>query len=412
VKPKSDNDLSYLIVKGMIRKLFFNETGDLPKIRRAIDERDSQAVEALVARHGRSWIETTEADSALKILSEIVDKFEASSPQVVWSRYLIAISRLFRERDTSSSAFDDGLLRHAEAIGLGPLIEAEIMEFARKREDRTMATEKAVRLIDRLETSPGAKGPNSAYALATAYFLIGNLYRFGGRYQKAKEVIGRATAIYRPTILAHQIELAHCCYSLAVCRAMEGELRIEDTSFPPLGSEFRRFSEGLIILTQAHLAWGLSKVDEAEDLTQRAANGFEEIRFAEYGRRALALRGLLGAWYRLDIGASADQAVAVSAEFAPVIRGMIGDHTASGSLKEWIAKARPSLALGMLQFAAAFGNDWSNVIGEFSLPPVLGFNDGRLEWRTEVCSSLAEADSKLREMMGIHLNVRLPLLAD
>lgn len=412
VKPNDDSDLSYLIVKHATQKLFLSETGDLARLRDAIEIRDRNTITALVANHGRSWIETTEADSALELLQEIVTKFDPPSAEAVWSRYLIAISRLFRDRDVSSTALDDELIRNAQAIGLGPLIKAEVMEFARKRDDHEAAIASAKGLLAEIRDIEFANSPNNAYALGTAYFLLGNLYRFGGRYIEAKRMIERARNFFRPAILAHQIELAHCHYSYSVCRAMEGELRSEDIPAVPLAPEFRRFSEALITLALSHSAWSASKVDEAEALADRAAAAFGEIRFVAYARRARALSGLLGACYRLEYGADVEKAVASAQEYAPVIRGMIGDPAARGALRNWISRTRPSFVLGMLHFAAAFGGDSTSSIGEFELPPVLCIGDEGLRWRRQSCTSLAEADVKLRRMMGIPQTVRLPLLAD
>jgi pimeloyl-ACP methyl ester carboxylesterase len=412
VKPGDTSEMSYLIVKHLIRSLFFDDSDDLNALRIAIAEGNRQAVLALVANHGRSWIETTEADVAIALLTQVSTTFSPSAAEVIWARYLIAISRLFRDRDTSSTTFDDAFIQHAEAIDLGPLILAEIMEFARKRNDRKETILAAGKLLESLDGVTSARGPHSAYALGTSHFLLGNLYRYGGQYREAKSWIGRAVSFYRPTILSHQIELAHCHYSLAVCHAMEGELWREDISPQPLGSELRRFSEALITLARSHSAWAVSNVGEAEDLAKRAAAAFNEIRFAEYNRRANSLMGLLAAWYRLDYGSGVDKAITSAQEHASVIRGMPGDPAALGGLKDWISRSRPSLVLGILQFASSFATDWTQPIGEFSLPPVLQIGTGGLEWCIETCSTLAEADRRLRELMRIPLGVRLPLLAD
>jgi pimeloyl-ACP methyl ester carboxylesterase len=412
VKPRDTSEMSYLIVKRLIRGLFFDDSGDLGALRVAIAEKNRQTVLALVANRGRSWIETTEADAAIDLLDNVITTFPLNSPEVIWARYLIAISRLFRDRDTSSTTFDESFIQHAEAIDLGPLIRAEVMEFARKRNNREETIRAATKLRKVLDEIPYATGPHSAYAVGTANFLLGNLCRYGGRYRDAKSWIERAISVYRPTILSHQIELAHCHYSLAVCNAMLGELRRENISPQPLGSEFRRFSEALITLAHSHSAWAVSNVGEAEDFAKRAAAAFTEIRFAEYSRRANSLMGLLAAWYRLEYGSRVEQAVASTQEHASVIRGMLGDPAALGGLKDWISRSRPSLVLGILQFASSFATDWTQPIGEFSLPPLLQTGSGELKWCIKTCSTLAETDRRLRDLMGIPLGVRLPLLAD
>jgi pimeloyl-ACP methyl ester carboxylesterase len=413
VKPVNDVDLSYLLVKQAARRLLLDDDdGDLSRARSALENHDSYALTTIVANRGRSWIETIHADAAIEFFNQIIDCCSPSSPEVLWSRYLLALSRLFREGDASSTAFDDQLIQDAATAGLTPLFLAERMEFARKRNDREEALRAAAVLFDAIRGVEVATSSGNAYALGTAHFLIANLYRYGGRYREAGGEITKARIFYRPTIVAHQIELAHCDYAAAVCRAMQGGLPREEPVPVVLAREFRRFADGLVTLTRSHAAWTMGRHGDAADQAEKASESFDEIRFTAYGRRARSLGALLGAWRRLEFGAPLERAVGHAPEYGPIIRGMLGDQAARGALRDWIARTRPSQVLGMLQFASAYSPDWSQDVGVFRLPPVLREERGRLKWWVETSSSLHEANIRLRGLMEIGPEVRVPLLAD
>jgi hypothetical protein len=95
-------------------------------------------------------------------------------------------------------------------------------------------------------------------------------------------------------------------------------------------------------------------------IAEAASLIFKQIRFVEYGRRAEALTALLGAWRRLELGALSTE-VAIQ----------VGDE----------------------------GHRLAGMLGE-------------KRWTHEKYSSLAEADAKLRRLMKIPRDVRLPLIAD
>ena len=414
VKPSIANDLAFLIVKQTALRLLSDGNQDLAAVTSAVSEGDEHSLLPLVANRGRSWIETAEADTAIELLERIVARFNSAAPAVIWSRYLLAIARLFKYRDSSSTTFDDELVQRAEAIGLGPLFHAERMEFARKRGDKEEAVRCAADLLTELSAQGETTSSGNAYAVGTAYFLLGNLYRSGGSYQAAREVIAKARASYRPAILAHQIELAHCRYASAVCRAMQGVSAAEEAQTVSTAAEFRPFAEALLTLTLSHAEWSLGRTGEAAELAGRASQAFNQIRFSEYAKRAQSLLGLLGAWQRLELGATPDQAIAFAPEHASILRGMLGQAGAYGTLFDRIPKTRPSQVLGLLQFAGAYNPDWTADIGSLSLPPILIVEDEHadLKWTTEIVRSLAEADRRLRALMGIGQDVRVPLIAD
>lgn len=412
VKPSNDTDISYLIVKRTVSRLFLDNVDDIESAREALRAGDTDRLIAQIAGRGRSWIETTYADAAVEMLQEVARSGRPGSAEVIWSRYFIALSRLFRDGEASGSAFSNQLIADADKVGLAPLILGEVMEFARKRDDRDAAKAAANALLANISGVTAATNAGNAYALGTAYFLLGNLYRFGGRYPDAQNAILKARTFYRPAILSHQIELAHCHYALAVCRAMQGTLRAE--SIPPLtlGIEFHRFADALITLALSHSAWGAGRLGEAEDYAERASKAFEQIRFSQYAQRARSLGGLLGAWNRLEFGTKVEKAIVAAPAYATVIRGMVGDEMSRDALRAWISQHRPSSVLGMLQFGSAYSADWTANIGEFSLPPLLSVGETKVEWHTQKCHSLHEANVALRAAMGIGLEVRVPLIAD
>ena len=412
VKPHSRSDISFLLVKQAALRLMTDYGDDLAALKRAVQQRDSAAVAGLVISRGRSWIETSEGANAIELFREIEKVFDPNSIEVVWSQYLATIALLLRDRSAPASAFDSSFLVRAEPYGLRPLVLAERMEFARKRRDQSTLP-LAMELEAEITTSTVAADPNHAYALGVAFYLIGNLLRGGGRYDEASAVIARARSFYRPPILSHQIELAHCHYALAVCRAMTGGHLMEDLPPIPLGSEFYRFADALSTLTRSHTAWATNRLGEATEHAERASLVFQQIRFAAYGQRAETLAALIGAWRRLELGAAADQVCAQVGDEGRRLHGMLGNETDISGLKAWMREARPSRVIGLLQFASAYNSNWTKDIGKFELPQILKRNsEHKLYWKSQTCSSLAEADASLRAMMGIAHDARLPLLAD
>jgi pimeloyl-ACP methyl ester carboxylesterase len=412
VKPKSRSDVSFLLVQQAARRLLTDRGDDLAELKKAVEQRDSTKVIGLVVNRGRSWIETSEADEAISLFKKIESTFDPGSIEVVWTQYLAAIALLFRDRSAPVSTFDHSFLERARAHGLEPLVLAERMEFARKRKDASVLS-MAAELEAHIATTAVASSPNNAYALGVAFFLLGNLLRAGGRYADASVAIARARAFYRPPILSHQIELAHCHYALAVCRAMIGGSLGEDVQPITIGTEFRRFADALSTLARSHSAWAKNEVGEAIEQAERASLVFQQIRFVAYSQKAQTLAALLGAWQRLELGAKSDQLPAHVGEADFGLQGILGDNQEIGRLKKWIQEARPSRVVGLLQFSSAYNPDWTRDIGPFGLPPILSTDSGgQRSWKRETCNSLAQADATLRSLMGITHDARLPLLAD
>ena len=409
VKPTKKDDIAFLLLKKAALRLLSDRRSDLAALKSAIEKKNSTEVAALIVNRGRTWIETEEAPEAQNLFKDVERIFDADSIEVIWSQYLSSITDLFRERAAPANAFDQSMLDRADRHGLRPLILAERMEFARRRRDPTTLS-----LLSNLDTEIAhikiGGDQTNAYALGVAFFLIGNLLRAGGRYSEASEKIAKGKSFFRSSIPSHQIELAHCHYALTVCRAMTGTLFSEP--LPP-GLRLDRFVDALSTLTFSHSAWATDRLGEASEQAERAALVFQQIQFGAYAKRAETLSALLTAWRRLELGAPTDESCDKAGEDGPRIRGLLGNSFDNISeLRAWIPQARPSRVLGILQFASAFNPDWSKNIGKFELPPVLTMGSSGWQWVPQSCTSLAEADSALRSLMGIAQDIRVPLLAD
>jgi hypothetical protein len=80
---------------------------------------------------------------------------------------------------------------------------------------------------------------------------------------------------------------------------------------------------------------------------------------------------------------------------------------------DWLPSLRPSKALGLLQFAKQYGNEWQKEV-EISLPRLLEIRPDRtLKWHvSEKVRSLEQADAAIRTALSIPLDRKIPLLAD
>nr|WP_276555633.1 alpha/beta fold hydrolase [Bradyrhizobium elkanii] len=412
VKPTSSGDLAFLIVKAAAKRVIYDKNADYAKLLDAINNGDSHSAEHLVATKGRSWIERQDSDRAIDVLERVVKRFDATSAEVIWSKYLLVIARLFRSGDTSSTAIDDDLIRESEALRLAPLLLAERMELTRKRGDRELAIQIYSDVARQLAENRSPRSAGEAYAIATSHFLVANLMRYGGRYADAQSSIEVARKIFVPTIVSHQTELAHCQYALEVCRSMTGLMQ-EDRTLLMGGSEFRPFAEALLLLAKSHSEWTQARLAEAAESAEDAANGFEAIGYRPYAVRAKRLFGLLEVWRKLDWGASVESAVTTSSSAdGSILRALLGVAGSEGTIHDQFNKLRPSNALGLLQFASARNDNWTKDIGGFALPPVLERTDRGLRWITHRASSLHDADRILRDKLDVPARLAVPLVAD
>ncbi len=411
VKPKTEQDLSFLIVRRIALEILRDRNEELSALSQAIGDGNEYAAAHLVASKGRSWIETAESDRAIELFGEATKRFASSTRAFIWSVYLMALARLFRFGEHSSTAFDRVSLTEAEAIGLKPLILAEKMELSRKRGDRDEAVAFGNQLMRLLPEDQIPSESGASYAVGTAYFLLGNLLRYGGNYKEAKKVILKARPLFRPTILSHQIELSHCQYALAICSAMTGAPP-DELLAPTIGPELRPFAEALLTLVRSHSEWTSARVSEAAEFADHASDAFNQIRYTSYANRAQELRSLLEVWRLLDLGSPVDRAVSHAPARATLVRAMLGDQSARGYLVNRMHDIRPSQLLGLLQFASTYNSDWAADIGELQHPPVLALDEGQLRWERSSSKSLAECNNKLRLQMGVPQAIIVPLIAD
>lgn len=415
VKPKDENDLVFLILKRSIKNSITSTSDehDLDRLGASLENNDISSVSTLLFNKGRSWIESASSEKALDLLNKLIEKFDPSSKEALWSKYLVAISRLFKYRTLPDQLFSINSIKMAEKYGMGTLFLSERMEFLRKNGERTESAKIAKELLSTLgEGNQGHSTVIENYSIATSYFLLGNFFRSGGRYDIAIRYIEKARTIYNPSILSHQVEIAHCQYSATVCYITKGEAVPERIQMALMVSpELRLFSEALMVLTRSHLSWSKGDLSSAISEALKASEIFKSISYHSYSARANRLKGLLECWRMLELGGSVEKAVNLSPEYASVLPGFLGDPDYIDKLVDFIANERPSHVLGMLQFSIAFNGHVSKDIGRIDLPKVLGGKDN-LTWKEITSRSLFQAESDLRVAMNISRDVRVPLILD
>ena len=142
-----------------------------------------------------------------------------------------------------------------------------------------------------------------------------------------------------------------------------------------------------------------------------AERKFSEIGFAHYGKRAQSLLFLLSAWERLASRETIREGEGGSLGAAIVLmQGPTGDLAQlNGVLKE----LKPSVLLGVLQFARAFSGRWEERV-ELEIPEMWATDTrGAIVRLPSVrVSSMSEADGLLRNRLSIPADRRVPLLTD
>jgi hypothetical protein len=386
------------------------QVGERPDLRvaaQAFATEDNQLLAAVLFSRGRAWIESTDSDNALRLLTTIRDSVGPNEDLRFWCDYLIQISGLFS--GDSPPIFrppSPGLVNACMRL----LFEAEAMEFARKSGQLDIALE-AANDISRSLSHPELVTDSSVlggYAIGTSHFLLGNLARHGGNYSLAWKQLDRARKCFQSGIESHDTELAHCYYARAVCTAMTGTSSFD---FPrTTDGSVNRFANALILLTYSHAAWFIDDIRNARRFALDAAGAFTTMGFPRYAERASALASMIEMWTVYATGGSwpsTDHSL-LSRYVRAVTEGLD---------IEWFfgifSSLRPSTALGLLQFSSLnSGLRDQNV--ELQLPRTLREGeDGTLGWHLgERVNSLAEADRRLRVELGISSELRVPLLAD
>jgi len=377
----------------------------------ALDRGDLDLLSALLVSKGRAWIESTDKETAIRLLHAVTSKIPMEHLAHLWSHYLLSIASLFSGEQISPEMFAEKLEVLAGPVGLSLLFRAERMEFFRKidRGDEAIAVASTILLA--LNQAAEAADSLGCYVVGTCNFLLGSLLRYGGLYATAWQFIDAAQKIFMPGIDSHDTELAHCYYAKAVCAAMTGVSNF-DAPFD-LGSEStRQFAGALIQLSYSHAAWFLGDVARSRQFASRAASAFESIGTPRYAARARRLATLLEWWETLGAGREPTFNGSPST-YSRAVAALTGRTQELSWVVGWLPSLRPSKALGLLQFAKEYGPEWESEL-DISLPRVLEMrSDATLGWHAfEEAHSLKEADAAIRRALSIPLDRRIPLLAD
>jgi hypothetical protein len=251
----------------------------------------------------------------------------------------------------------------------------------------------------------------SRYASGTSMYLLANLLRSGGRYDLARDWVTKAEATYWRGVPSHDTELAHCHYARQICTAVMGS-----SEFDPPKDEAellsKRFSGALIILSYSHAAWFLGDIPRALHHAEQAATAFAAVEADRYILRARQLQELLRVWQALDASAL-PTFNGIDPHLAEAIRYFSGQQPTWPGLADWLEDQRPSMAVGLLQFARRTPQVWLRA-QPLRLPYTIQvLADGMLRWTDPtLVHSLADADATLRRLMSIPTNQRIPLIAD
>ena len=370
----------------------------------AIETRDWYLANAVVFQHGRAWLEALDARQRLVLLENVRETFGLESRPGLWAHYLIAIDSALRQENPSAEYFTTKICDLAYSHGLGRLFVAERLEFMRLRGEVDLCLDEFASEWPHIKDHRGELSPEGRYVDATADFVLSNILRRGGRYDRAKRLIQRAQQTYCASIPAMAVEMNHCLYAASVCDAMSGFTRIMVPNQSDRHSYV--FAISLVELSNAQAAWFIGDVERCLQFLQRAEEGFQSIHYGRHIRRVRRTRELMQASISLSAGKipskSKDRVVQLSITAAL-------KHSEQLDLTD----QRPSVALSILEFgirSAAKGTDARSV----RLPKVLLSSEARSfsVSDSETAGSLVEADLHLRALMGIERSQRIPLAPD
>jgi hypothetical protein len=383
---------------------------ELALAEQCVRDREEELLTALLAAKGRAWIESPFCERALAVLNDIEQSFAPAHGCRLWAHYLLCLSRLFAGATVRPDDFSEDLIAAASQIGAGLLFRAERMEFSRKcgQLDEALAIANGLQMSQRESKVPSSD--TDRYVRGTAAFLMGNLLRHGGLYQRAWEQINTAQLILRPGSPAQATELAHCYYAKAVCVSMTGASQFDAPFAEARHSGSRRFANALITLSYSHAAWFVGDVLRARQYALQAAGQFADLGYGKYAARASDLASLLGWWQSLQSGKRLNFELE-NAELTMIVKLLVGYESDLAQLSTLFPNLRPSVAIGLLQFWQAYGKQTSSV--ELALPPVLNADtDGVLRWDKARRVPIGEADQFLRRSCSVPEGLRVPLIAD
>ena len=369
----------------------------------AIADRDEHIAAAVLGTHGRAWIERLDAPRALSVIQRATQIFNERSAAGLWAHYLVALDSALRQDAPDPHWFDGPWLERAADGDFEMLYRAEQTEFTRLRGDLSRACALGTALYSKLKAYVPAGSASSRYSVGTAWLLLANLLRCGGRYEQARLCLDRATDLFDPSIPAHRIEVLHAEYATSVCDAMQGVSTVHATEGWPAPEAL--FARSLVTLANAHAAWFVSDHARAQEYAAQALDGFSSIGFQRYAVRTRRLQMLMTEWTELArTGGDSDPA-------DPALRAIV--CAPRGAVVTALRDMRPSRALGLLQFAMAFSDD-PEAARQIALPSVIRLKaDDTISLSPlSDATSFAQANRSLREAMGIGAETKLPLLVD
>ncbi|OLF77687.1 hypothetical protein AWH62_03155 [Maricaulis sp. W15] len=403
------SDLAYLILKNSLIQMRIQPSDDIVALRAALTECNEAATLTILQNVGRLYPEKERSSVFMNLLILVQETFGATSTCGLWAQYLLLLDHLFHERKSKHPLFSQEILDQANKVGMGILFHAEQVEVYRKNGDQERAAETANALLPMILSTRSPASGAEAYYLATAHFLIANLLRDGGDYNSAVEQLELAVKYYRPSIISHQVELAHCVYALNICRIVN-QMPTQQTDYSQIDPSLRRFSHALFSLNLSHEAWLRGDYSEAVQEAQRARTEFLGIGFGSYSDRANRIRNLIEAWRRLELGATVGELTEFLGDYEPIVRQLIEQGSQMDQVYDWLQSTRPSRVIGILQFGSAFGDKWSFEARPFRLPPLIRMVGERVDWSQDSATSLSEADFKLRAHLKVKHPSRVPLL--
>jgi tetratricopeptide (TPR) repeat protein len=372
----------------------------------AIDSNDEAVASAILAAHGRAWIEEADVYPALRLIESAKQAFEIGSRAGLWAHYLLALDSALRRSEPDNSWFTEEICTFADTTELGLLFWTERAEFARLRRDMKGACVIASGVMDKLKTARNPGDSSTAYVVATSRYVIANLLRQGGQYELARQLIEDATIQYEPKLPSHRVELTHCLYGRSVCDAMRGVTAVRAVGDWTIDEAV--FAQSLVTLANSHAAWFVADYDRAIQFAEEARLGFARIGYERYATRAERLEGLLDDWARR------------SGRPRPAGTARLVDESVNQLLAAppksrvtTLSRERPSRALSVLQFALAYGdNPDADRIVELPRYITVTPSQGLITVTPPAAASYQEADNALRDILGVGARTPVPLAVD
>jgi hypothetical protein len=372
----------------------------------AIESDDEPVAAAVLASHGRAWIERVPIDPVLRLIRQAEEAFGISSRSGLWARYLLALDSALRLGEPASEWFSEDACSLAERTELGLLYRAEQAEFMRLRGDMAGACTGATIVLARLSnaTIPGDSG--ATYVRATSQYVTANLLRQGGQYDLARQLITAAAEEYEPNVPAHRVELTHCMYARSVCDAMRGVAAVRTVN-EWWGADEAVFARALVTLANSHAAWFVADYERAIQFAQRAHVEFTRIGYERYAARAERLVRLLNDWaWRAQ-----RRTHRPDDETDDMVEALLG--APPGTRVTALAGERPSRALSVLQFTLTYGAD-PGAARTVDLPEYIAITatNGLVVVTPPPAASYREADIMLRTILGVGATAPVPLAVD